>query len=260
MGIDISKDKDGNLTISNTFSVEGIPHEIVMISDVPHILKNIRNGLLKNKSFKIDEKYVKEFDLATNEVRLSTIQKVVDLQKDMELKIAPHLKPNMVNPKMSPFDKMHVNPARSVLSRETANAIRFCIEHYPEKFNKEDLTTAVFIEHVGDWFEIMNNRKLALAFSKHKPEVYDKYLDWLIHFMEFFQSTKLHPKQQENSLKPTQKGVLMTTMSILMVQKDLLLEEVGFRYVMSARFSNDCIGKKHGLKLYDLFALNTSCF
>ena len=46
-----------------------------MISDVPHILKNIRNGLLNNKVFQIDEKYVKQFDLATNEVRLSTIKK-----------------------------------------------------------------------------------------------------------------------------------------------------------------------------------------
>ena len=149
----------------------------------------------------------------------------------------------MVNSKMSSFDRMRVNPARSVLSRETANAIRFCIEHYPDKFNHEDLTTAVFIEHIGKWYEIMNNRKLSLAFSKKRPEEYDKYLDWLIHFMEFFSSTKLHSSQKENALKPTQKGVLLTTMSILMIQKDLLLPENGFEFVLTARFSNDCIGK-----------------
>ena len=97
----------------------------------------------------------------------------------------------------------------------------------------------------------MNNRKISLAFSKHNPEKYDKYLDWLIHFMEFFSSTKMHEKQTENALKPTQKGVLLTTMSILMIQKDLLLPENGFEFVLSARFSNDCIGKtkKHGLIL-----------
>ena len=101
--------------------------------------------MISNFCPSIDKKYVEEFDLTTDEVRLFTIKKVVDLQENMELKIAPHLKPNMVNPNMSGFEKMRVNPARSVLSRETANAIRFCVQHYPEKFDCEDLTTAVFI-------------------------------------------------------------------------------------------------------------------
>ena len=240
MGIEISKNSSGDISISNEFSIEGIPHKIALISDVPHILKNIRNALLNNKVFKIDDRFVKEFKLSTNEVRLSTIEKVVNLQSNMELKIAPHLKPSMINPKMSGFDRMRVNPARSVLSQETANAIRFCTEHY-DNFNHEDLTTALFIEHIGDWFEIMNNRKISFAFSKHKPEEYDKHLDWLIHFMDFFSTTKMHKSQKDNSLKPTQKGVLLTTMSILMVQKDLLLPENGFDFVLSARFSNDCI-------------------
>ena len=81
------------------------------------------------------------------------------------------------------------------------------------------------------------------TFSFENPEKYDEYLDWLIHFMEFFSSTKLHSTQKQNALKPTQKGVLLTTMSILMLQKDLLLPENGFEFVLSARFSNDCIGK-----------------
>ena len=124
-----------------------------MISDVPHILKNIRNGLLNNKVFTIADKYVEKYDLATNEVRLSTIKKVSDLQKNCELKIAPHLKPHMLSPKMSSFERMRVNPARALLSRDTANAIRFCVEHYPYQFTKEDLTTAVFIEKIGKFIQ-----------------------------------------------------------------------------------------------------------
>ena len=85
--------------------MEGIPYKIAMISDVPHILKNIRNGLLKNKVFTIDDKYVHKYNLKTNEVRLSTIQKVVDIQKDMELKIAPHLKPLRMVVKTHIIDK-----------------------------------------------------------------------------------------------------------------------------------------------------------
>ena len=92
----------------------------------------------------------------------------------------------------------------------------------------------------GDWYEIMNNKKFALAFSKNKPDIHDKYMDWLIHFMDFFATTTLHKSQKESVLKPTQKGVLMTTLSVLQLQH-FLLDIVGFQYVLSARFSNDCV-------------------
>ena len=217
--------------------MDGIPYDIALISDVPHILKNIRNALLNNDTFKIHDEYVEIFGLSTNEVRLSTIQKICELQKDMELKIAPHLKPSMVNKKMSSFERMRVKPARAVLSRKTANAIRFCVDHYPLHFNQDDITTAVFIEQIGDWYETMNNGKFELAFSKYKPEVYAECVTWLENFMYFFSSTKMHSSQHEDALKPTQKGVLMTTKSTVTLQKDLL--NTGFKYVLSSRFSND---------------------
>ena len=97
-------------------------------------------------------------------------------------------------------------------------------------------------EHVGDWYEIMNNRRISLAFSENKPDVYEKYVNWLGHFMDFFTTIKLHPSQKDNALKPTQKGVFLTTTSILMLQKELL--QSGYEFVLTARFTNDCIGKK----------------
>ena len=123
----------------------------------------------------------------------------------------------------------------------------------------DDVTTAVFIEQVGDWYEVMNNNKIELCFSKHKPQAHEECLQWLEHFMYFFSSTKMHSSQQQDSLKPTQKGVLMTTKSIVTLQKTLL--DNGFDFVLSSRFSNDCIGKKHIQQKYYLFTLiNTSCF
>ena len=82
-----------------------------------------------------------------------------------------------------------------------------------------------------------------MAFSNYKPETHERYVNWLGHFVDFFTSTKLHPSQKDDALKPTQKGVLLTTHSILMLQKELL--NVGFDFVLSSRFSNDCIGKNY---------------
>ena len=86
-----------DMLISSTFSVTGIPYPICAVSDVPHILKNIRNGLVNNKVYYIDDEYVKSHNLKTNEVRLETIQKLIDLQENMELKIAPHLNSNSLS-------------------------------------------------------------------------------------------------------------------------------------------------------------------
>ena len=80
------------MLISSTFNVEGIPYPICAVSDVPHLLKNIRNGLLNNKVYYIDDTYVKAHNLTTNEVRISSIQKLIDLQENMELKIGEFLR------------------------------------------------------------------------------------------------------------------------------------------------------------------------
>ena len=150
--------------------------------------------------------------------------------------LAPHLKTKSLE--LSSFERMRVNPARSVLSRETASAIRYCVEYYPEIFNDDDLTTAFFLEATADWFNICNNRSFKLAFSKKKPEVHKEYVDWLKWYMEFYCSMKLSEKQGA-SLKPTQKGLIMATSSILILQESLL--DSGFEFVLSARFTNDCI-------------------
>ena len=81
---------------------------------------------------------------------------------------------------MSSFSKMRVTPARAVLSRNTANAIRFCVKHYPSQFTDEDLTTAVFIEHIGDWYEICNNHRRGIAFSYYNREAHERYVNWCI--------------------------------------------------------------------------------
>ena len=54
-------------------------------------------------------------------------------------------------------------------------------------------------------------------------------------------------KKQKGGLWKVQKGVLLSTCSVLYLVKKLF--DLGYRYVLTARFTNDCIGKERCLKM-----------
>ena len=222
---------------------------MAMLADVPHILKNIRNALLNNGTIWLSPDILREADLVPeSSANYNVIVRLYHFLQDQKkqghlLTLAPHLTKEAIFP--GPFAKMKVNLARSVMSKETAVAIRFVVQHYPEKFHKEDLTTAFFIESVDNWYNIMNNRKLSLAFSRKNPEAHAEVISYLVWFMSMYGSCKLHHKQQDDTLKPSQEGVLLSTSSILYLQEKLLNQ--GFDWVLSARFSNDGIENYHSV-------------
>ena len=194
----------------------------------------MRNALYNNKELTIHDSFVEEEDLPSNTVYWAAIEAVVEFQKNSEWPLAPHLKPEYI--KLNTWTKMNVRPARAVLSKETAQAINVLVNKYGKP--KEWLTTAYFCACVSDWFDIMNNRRRSMAFSYKKREVHEEFTAYLKWFMRFYSSMKLHPNQK-SGLKPSQKGVLISTSSVLYLQV-ILLDE-GFVFVLTARFSNDCI-------------------
>ena len=205
-----------------------------MLADVPHLLKSIRNALYNNKELTIAEEFVQEAELPSNKVYWAAIEAVVEFQENMDWPLAPHLKKEYI--KLTSFSKMNVPPAKAVLSKETAEAINILVNKYGKP--REWLTTAYFCTCVSDWYDIMNNRKVSIAFSYKNMEAHEEFTSYLKFFMRFFSSMKLHPNQK-GGLKPSQKGVLLSTSSVLYLQMVLLDE--GYVFVLTARFSNDCI-------------------
>lgn len=120
-----------------------------MLADVPHLLKNIRNAFMNNGKVYIHPDYVKEANLVSNVADFDVLRRLHKFTEENELKIAPHLTETALNPK--PFEKMKVNLARAIFSKETSTAIQLVVKEYPDKFTQEDLTTAFFIENVADW-------------------------------------------------------------------------------------------------------------
>ena len=125
------------------------------------------------------------------------------------------------------FMKMRVNPAKAVLSHETASAIRFGIQLNPidkdgnKLFKPEFETTAFFCDAVGRWWELMDNRRAKLLFSKNHPQALKENFEYLEWFARFYASMKLHPNQGD-SLKPSQIGVLVSTYSMINMVTELL--------------------------------------
>ena len=161
-----------------------------MLADVPHVLKNMRNALLNNKIIWLSPDHLEEAKLEKGSFAewnvLVRLYYFLQEQKKLGnlLTIAPHLTYEVLFP--GPFAKMKVNLAKSVFSKETATAIRFVVEHFPDRFRKTDLTTAYFIDCVADWYNLCNNRKRCLAFSKMNEDVHAQVTAYLIWFMEFY--------------------------------------------------------------------------
>ena len=73
-----------------------------------------------------------------------------------------------------------------------AKGIEFCVKYYPDKFPKEDLTTAFFVSKVAEWYEVMTHKGMVLALSKKNMEKYEKTVKDLHWFSSFYASMKLH--------------------------------------------------------------------
>ena len=207
---------------------------VVVLADVPHLLKSMRNALYNNKIITIDPEIVKEHNLPSDKVHWAAIEDVAYFQKWKEFKIAPKLKKEYLN--LTSWAKMNVPPAMAVLSRETAAAIELLVEKYDRP--KEWLTTAFFCKAVDDWHSFMNNREISCAFRQKSPEHNIELVSFLRWFVRFYCTMKLH-KNQKGGLKPSQRGVMLSTASIIHLQKELL--DKGYSFVLTARFTNNCI-------------------
>ena len=227
---------------TNFFKVPGVPHEILIIPDPPHLLKCARNALYNNKEFTLSDEDVKEFDLPTNKVKWEYVVNLVKFQeKNRQLKICPHLGIKDVSP--SNQEKMNVKYATHVFSEATATAIDFCVEHYPEDWPVEAKTTSFFLRKAAQYFNQMMSRAHSMAFSFARLEEFEKTVEKLEWFSDFYCRTKLH-NSQKDSLKPSQHGVRKATRNMIQLAL-FMLEQEGIVYLKPGLVSNDPIENLH---------------
>lgn len=213
-------------------------------------MKNLRNAFLQAEVFILDETVVSANCLPSNEVQLETVKRLIEFQETRQLKVAPHLNCDALE--ITSFSKMKVGPAVHLLGRETANSIRFMVEHHG--FPDSDLTTAFFLERCGQWFDLMTSRSRSHCFSPAVPEKREKAIEMLNSFIHMICSLKVNKKDKPQgknpsnplkrrkmnppALKPWQKGIRLSTTSMIQLQANYI-DLKGFSFLLWGRFLQD---------------------
>ena len=224
MGVKVHQDG----TITNSFYVDG--HKVAMFADQSHLMKSVRNMLFKH-SFILSPETVQKYGLPSDIVSLQPIMELAKWQATRFFKIAPHLDDSCFVE--GNFSKMKVKPAQSLLSRETASAIRTLVYYHGKP--KWWLTTAWFCDNAGQWSDIMSARHSKWAFSLKKEDKYLEIKQFLADFMEDVRTMKVG-----DSFKPIQTGIMLTNTSMVEMS-EFYLREKNHETLLGSVFSTDAL-------------------
>ena len=195
---------------------------------------------MKNKTLYLSDYFVELYELETNEIHFSVIEEVIDFCEDKELKIAPRVsRRKCIDVGTAQYGKMNVEPAAAMLSFEMAAAIDHVVTYHNKP--RSWLTTGNFCAMVGRWYEVCNNRKRSMSFDSGNMTKTRENIEFITLFMEYFATLKLF--QTQKKIYPCQKGVCLTTKSILWLQEMLLSN--GVTFFLSSRVSGDSVENYH---------------
>lgn len=207
-------------------------NKVYIFADVPHLFKNIKAMLMSNKIIYLPSDVQQKYGLPTKEVCSSHIVELLAHEEQHCFKLAPKLTEEDLLP--NHFNKMKVSTSTNVIAHTVSSALKFLAEvlHKPAY-----LTTAWFLDQVERWFYLMSSRYSSCALSKFNDRVYSESITFLKDFMYLFSKMEVGLKK---IWKPSQTGVLISTESMLELQA-YLLEIRGYKYVLTSRFSQDCL-------------------
>lgn len=200
--------------------------------DVPHLIKNVRNNLLNyDITTESGDDIIASFDV---------IRQLYELEKASCLRLCPKLTDGHIQ--LKPFKKMKVSLATQVLSHSVAAGIRTYVRF--KKLNDSALSTASFVERIDQIFDVLNSRVLKVNHKWKKPltaksvdqfHLLETACEWVSSW-RFRHATKKTVK----STLPFQQGLLITITGIQQIAYDLLNEH-GFKFVLTSRFNQDIV-------------------
>ena len=204
-----------------------------ILADAAHLLKNLKACLLNNKFITIPFAIQEKYKLPTNIVHANHLHQLLLEQKDLNFLLTPRLCQSDIDSK-NQFKKMRVNTAKNVLSTNVSSALEFLAD---ENNAPQYLTTAWFIKSIAKWFTLMTARHCSIALGKLHIEKFNESVTFLHEFINLFQNLTVGKKEQ---FKPVQKGIIVTTTSILELT-NYLLEKRAFQFVFTGRMTQDCV-------------------
>ncbi|KAL5246115.1 hypothetical protein ACI65C_013523 [Semiaphis heraclei] len=222
--LDVKVKKDG--IRKNTFDFNS--HNIFIMPDICHLLKNLKSSLLKNDII-LPKEYCENEGLSSQVVKGSFVVSLweYEINSNKELRSLHHLKREDMWP--SNFEKMHVGAAIRFFSLKTAAAIELAV-----KLNvlpSDAITTAHFIRLIQEWFSLTTSKVRKTSITKRNKE---KKYDFLLKIITITENTVFG-----HGWKPLNAGIIMATLSIIGICETLFNN--GFDFVLCHRLTQDAI-------------------
>jgi len=161
---------------------------VCVLADVPHVIKNVRTHLVKGQDIHLPQDIVDKHGLPRATVSVEPLKRLVEYQKDKDLKPAPSLTAKHLDP--SHFDKMKVSHAMNIFSTSVSSALRLMVESCG--WEVDVLTTAWFLRTMNRWFNLMSSRHPVMAISKFDSDKYAETVEFL-KFVVFLLTSRLNP-------------------------------------------------------------------
>lgn len=170
---------EAHYNCSHFMQIPEYSNPIYFIADATHLFKSLRNMLLSH-DFRLPFWAVRKWDIEGGDlVSWKWITELYGIQQSDLFQMSYKLTSSHISP--SNLEKMRVCFARQVFSSETAAAIRAMVAN--KLMDSRALPTAVFIELVERWYQLINNRYPVLAMWKDHQEENTKSKEFLNEFM-----------------------------------------------------------------------------
>lgn len=212
----------------NKFVCNG--HDIFVLPDVCHLLKNFKNTVLKyNSGFELPKEYVDLENLCSTTVSGEHIKKLWDAEvgAKKEIRTLHHIQLKDIRP--DNFQKMHVGSAIRFFSSNTAAAIENGIDL--KILPSAALSTANFIRVIEEWFELCNSKLRKRSVTLRNKEKKFELLQKVINIF--------HGITIADSWKPANTGFILASLSLMEISEFLLSN--GFDFVLLHRFTQDAL-------------------
>lgn len=202
-------------------NVEG--HRIFFMFDPPHLLKSVRNNLMKHN-----------FDVRGKQVAWKYIVGFYEADRKQTVKLAPKLSQRHIN--LPPFANMRVRLAAQVLSHSVAAGIYTHVSL--GAMPAEAAFTAEFIDKIDSLFDCFNAGNFGGTKQYRRP-LTDSSKHW--HHVE-------ECKEMLSSLKivgskakvPCIQGFILSINSLTRLYQELR-EKYGFKFLLSNRLNQDAL-------------------
>lgn len=222
----------GSPVLCSASNPQDLSQPIFFLADVPHIVKNLRNHLCRGQLIHLPPDIVAKLEFPCDIVGLWPVKQLIAHEKGKQFKMAPNLTDTHISP--GHFEKMKVSYAVQLMSHSTACALEELVRQ--RLLSPIALTTAWFFKQVNRWFDLMCSRHPCLALSMQRPDKHAEAVNFLESFIDMFSRIRIG----DGSWKPVQTGVLISTKSILGLQRRLLVED-GFSFLLTSRFTQDSL-------------------